>query len=271
MRFLLPLLVVALVALPLASAQTIVRPPSGAWHDLYFVSGRVVDAQGLPAVNQKAVISFDVAGATVKPLTTTITCAGDFTATFPIRDVRRGGTVTLEIDGQRITQKVDTHLRRTDFEVELGRRVDNQCSQIFDVWHARFTVTGRVIESVAGHDVNGTRYFARPLPQRLMGVVILFPDGVNRPAPEPIVTNEYGDYKYSFTFHDNFTIAKVVITIADKKYESFIDNRTRIAVANFDLGDPSLDRSAIPMPGAALAGLALALAVGLGGRRARRD
>jgi hypothetical protein len=287
-RALLPSLALAALlagAAPLASAQ-LVQPVTGAFEDVYLVTGRVVDSRGEPVAGADLTVGLSQTGVRAAPLRAVTNCKGDFITSFNLRAPTVEGSVSVTVRGRdgvpdaSATARFDPFFRRNDLVVRLEGPSDYRCAPSDDVWPIAVSVTGRVVNRTDPRERDGVTYESEPFrgQVRLRFVdangTTHCPPAANAPPGvcDFLYVDERGDFRYTFTFPGpvdaNGTMALVV---GNKTYPAQVDPLTRQAVLLVETTGRGAPVPASPAPGPGLLPLALAvLGAALLARRLRR-
>jgi hypothetical protein len=261
--------------------QVFIQPPQGEFTDVYFVAGRVVSEDGRP-VNHALieVVVTGVRGVRVEPVTVQSDCHGDFGAVFNALGAMEGRpkvTARLQAEPDRNvtaaeeTQDADTFHRRNNFVFENPGEWERGCGDVHTYWDTRVTAWGRVVEGVPGYEENGETFHARAVEGKQVNLSVTT-DGRTHGPPRgspPTVTDERGDFKYSFTFGRALDSGTLHLNVGGEWQNATIDPVTRIAFFNVNVGDdpPAVQGFLTPAASIVAALTAVAAAALLVGQR----
>ncbi|HWH08590.1 MAG TPA: hypothetical protein VNX21_05275 [Candidatus Thermoplasmatota archaeon] len=266
-------LLVALALLPLAAADHVYS------HRLV-VTGRVVDAEGLPVAGQAVRVAvagvdathpcFDAAEAVTGP-------RGDFTLCLHAHEMTDGVMVNVTVAGASAEAAVDPALRRAAVRLQLPEPAAARDIEGERLFAKTFRVEGRVMRALAGvASVERVNVTSTPAGGEVVRVV-LARDGTELAAGNA-TTNEHGDYALDLDAGD-VERARVRIEVAEGRLEAPASARFRRA--DLDLvfpapeAEPVVERPGTRTPevplagGVAVAALTLA-AIAARPRRGRR-
>lgn len=284
MRALLPLALAALLGLaPVVAAQQLTQPVTGAFEDVYLVSGRVLDSRGEPAAGAELIVELSQPGIRAAPLKATANCKGDFITSFTLRAPTSQGSVTVTARGRdgvpdaKASATFDPFFRRNDLVVRLEGPWEYRCTGADDVWPLAVSVTGRIVNRTEPHERDGVTYGS----EAFHGIVRLrftdrngtthCPPAANAPPGvcDFLYVDERGDFRYTFTFPSpieaNGTMA---LLIGNQSFPAPVDPFTRQAVILAEATGRGPPAPSAPAPGPGPLPLALAaLATALLARR----
>ena len=290
MRAPLPLLLLALLlgGAPLAAAQQLTIPVTGAFEDVYVVAGRAVDSRGEPVAGAQLTVELAQEGVRAAPLKATTSCKGDFITSFSLKAPTAQGRVSVTVHARdggtdgRATGSFDPFFRRTDLVVQLKEPWAYRCAPKDDVWPVAVSVTGRVVNRTEPYEKAGVTYEARPYPGPLRlryvdgnGTLHCPPPGANAPPGtcDFLAIDERGDFRYTFTFPAPVDAnGTVTVLVGETPHSLKVDPLTRQAVLLIEAtgrGPPAPPAPA-PGPGPLLVALAAAAAALLARRALRR-
>jgi len=192
--------VVVVLAISTAAALLLVPAlPVAADHAYshrYVIVGRVIDAQGEPAMSWIA--SATISGPTasgecpLSPASAPVTTAsGDFFLCYHIHEMS-GGTVTVQGDSFSQTYPLDVNVRKTAVRIQLPITWATKDASAVANFHSQYTVRGRVWQPAPGSPVEGITVNGVVLPNEPVSVHMIFNSGTER-AGSP-ATNTYGDF-----------------------------------------------------------------------------
>lgn len=270
--------------LPMAGAQTLVQPVRGAFTDVYLVTGRAVDANGGPVAGAEMTIELVQPGVRAAPLQATTNCRGDFITSFTLKGVSRQGHAKLTLEGRdgvpNATARADfdPFHRRSDVVVRLDGVWNYRCPD--DVWASSVTITGRVVNRTEPYQKDGVTYESIPYEARHARLRYEDADGaVHCPLPpnappgtcDFLGIDERGDFRYTFVFQDPVEAkGRMHVVVADKDHVAEVDPVTRQAVLFIEATGRGAPAPPAPSPTPGPAPLVLALAVVAAALLARR-
>lgn len=277
-------LVALLVLVPGAGAQTLVQPVTGAFTDVYVITGRAVDSRGEPAAGADLTIEIQQPGIRASPLRATANCKGDFITSFNLRDASPRGSVTVTLHGvegipdAKASEPFDPFFRRNDVVVQLQGHWNYRCEEKDDVWASALSVTGRIVNRTDAYRDDNVTYHAVPY-KGLARLRYEDPQGNQQCPPVPngppdacdfLRIDERGDFRYTFVFLDP-TEAKgrMHVILDDHIYSAEVDPLTRQAVLAIEATGRGAPRDETPLDVLPLLAAGAALAALLA-RRARR-
>lgn len=267
------MLLVGLLVVPMALAQTNTpsRPVQGAYDEVYVVTGRVIDSEGMPAAGAKLLVHLEQRGIRALPLEALANCYGDYITSFNLRDVQPDGKVTVSLQegqpaaGAKASAKLDSFYRRTDVDIQLPARWDGECPDMGDTWIGRVSIAGRVVQRTEPFEVDGITFHAEPY----YGAVDMLyhdPSGQMHCPPtgapgecERLATDERGDFRYSFTFPGHKDAeGRIELRVDGRHWNATVDPEFRIARFHVDAtgqGPPVMPRESSGLPLLALLGV----------------
>lgn len=251
-----PALATLLVALglaaglvPVAAAQTHVNPIEGSYADVYLVSGRIVDASGLPVAGATLRVEVDQEGVRAAPFEAKTSCFGDFIFTLKIGTVLPDGRFKLTLLGAEggvedleHVERFDPFFRRSDVLLRSQGTWRLECPDQGMHWPGRLSVTGRIVNRTDPYEVNGTTLDARPY----VGYARIFyydgsggrrcPPSLQEGLCDPIPVDERGDFRYSFTYPGAVPAqGRMELHVDNRTYNASIDPVQRIAIFELEL------------------------------------
>lgn len=219
---LLALLLLALLVAPVAAAQTTINPIEGDYNEVYLVSGRVLDADGLPFSGGRVVVELlqeGVKGAdgSAPKQSGAVNCKGDFIIPFTsfARPSRDGKVRVTAFDGATplgsVEGALDPFWRRTDVSLRLASEWGNECTGNQNVWTVSATVNVRLLNRTDPYTIGDASFDARPyhgflrLRYEPPGAATICPPKPNAPGVcEQFLPDERGDVRYTFTLDQPF-------------------------------------------------------------------
>lgn len=284
MKLPLAILLLVLVAIP-AGAQTLAAPIQGAYNEVYVITGRAIDSQGLPVSGGILKVELEQEGVRAEPLRAAANCKGDFITSFNLQKVDPAGRVKVTLLGPQGEEnaftyaKLDPFYRRSDVTLAMNEAWNNVCSRETDVWAVSASVSVRLLNRTEPYAANGNEFHAVPY----TGILRLryeAPDGSTICPPHPqdqtpgacetFLVDERGDMRYTFTLDRAFPAGgRVEILLQEGgTLDVPIDARTRIGVRHFEVTGQGAPASLYETPGLALVALvAIVGAVALARRR----
>lgn len=278
----LPLVLLGVLLLPLAQAQTFSNPIEGAYADVYVVTGRIVDSEGNPAAGAELLVELSQRGVDAKPLRARANCYGDYITAFNLKAPEATGSVRVTVKGKdggedvSASVKLDPFYRRSDQNVRIPYRWEYVCTEEKSFWPGRISVTGRVVNRTEPYDHEGTTLHAKP---GVGYVRVRFIDSLGRtfcpPAQDPsqcqpIPIDERGDFRYSFTFSETIDPkGSIEILFGEKRWNQTIDADFRIATHKIELSGQGPPQTKPTPPAAFLPALAVVALAALALRRRR--
>ena len=207
----LPVLGLALALLAAAA----LAPLAGADHvysHRYVVSGRILDADGKPAVNVSVGLHAPLFRGGVcpgHPREAPLTDAfGDFEYCLHVHEVPEGSTVSILVNGLEFEDAADPALRRSVFHVRLPEALDGEAPP---GWGVEYVVEGVVWLDTGPTYQDGVPVLGLMFPEEPVRVAL---DVDGRAMVADVVTDAFGHYRAAFTLPAGWEAGRVEATAA---------------------------------------------------------